>query len=303
MKGRSKSGWGAVLLLLLLPSLLFAGDEGVAATLLWTKGQEKQKLFLSWNGETLRIEQPEKRFTVLYRERDGLVTGLEGRDGVYWKFEWPKLSILLKERKAAAARYATTSNGYLGGGSDASRPADAPPPKPVPLWHYRADAENPANEHHRTDLPFFLETPLPSVGNEERNTLLLVARCAPKEIPPLTALWVRFSQAAEIIRTIAVRELSPSGLADPIASLAARQTTPLEFRVEFHQAVSESIALVAHSWKTGLALEPGRFSAPKNYRETTLTPLEDLLGTTPSETPSAPQPKMEIGPVQSESSP
>ena len=136
----------------------------------------------------------------------------------------------------------------------------------------------------------------------DKTALTLVARCAPKEIRSQTDLWLRYTQAAEVVRTVAIRELAPNGLYDAVASLAARQTTPLEFRTEFHGVVSESLVLLPDSWKSGVSVEADRFVAPKNFRETTLTTLEELLGTAPPDNspPSPPEPKPDLVPIQRE---
>jgi len=285
----------SVLVLLALPCLARAEGNAASAsaTVVWTKGQEKQRIVLTWNGEVLRIDQPEKRFAVLYRERDGLVTGLEIRDGVYWKFEWPKLEIILKERKAVAAHYAGES-GLLGEEMTKPLPAEKLPP----AWTYRPD---PANPKSLPDRPFYLETP----KERDKPGLVLVARCAPTEDKAQTALWLRFTKAADIVRTVALREAGPSGLADAVASLAEKQATPIEFRTEFHGGLIESVQLLPDSWKTGAdavdADDPGRFAPPKSFHETGLTPLEDLLGTAPAEKPSGPAPTADLNPGQSES--
>jgi len=248
-----------MVILALAPTLRAAETATMEVrTLVWYHDLEEENLNTWWDGATLRIEQPARRFILLYREKGQLFTGLETRDGLYWKFDWPVLSARLKEQ---AVRSRELKQSLLTGDGSAALMGNARPPEP---------------EKPPTDI-FWLEKDGGWSGSGSPRGVVQVDADAKAPAAEL-AFWNRFAQATDIMRTVAVREMAPGDLVGILATFPARAGSPRVLRWRRNGENAETLKLVASRVEP---LDPARFAVPPTYRESKLAAIDGIFDETP----------------------
>jgi hypothetical protein len=251
---------GFILLLLLsaVPALRAAATMEVY-TVAWYHDLTEERLTAYWDGATLRVEQPDRRFILLYREKDQLFTGLETRDAIYWKFDWPRLSAKLQEQ---AVRSRELKKSLLTGDNAAGLMGTAPHP----------EAEKPP-----ADI-FWLEKDGGWIGTGSPRGDLLVTS-DPHAPEAEAAFWSRLAQAADILRTVAVREMAPGDLLLMMKTFPARAGAPRVIRWRRNGEIAETL-----KWVDGrtVPLDPARFAVPSTYRENKLATIDGIFEDAPA---------------------
>ena len=262
------------LLLLLLAALPFparAADVVEVRTLLWQHGAERDKLVCAWDPVSgqMRVEMPDRRFGVIWREKDDFFTGLEERDAMYWEFSWPQISAAVGKHTGAASDFkepiVDASAGALG---KAPAPVTETAPSAI-LWKMKAMGDKDA-----------VWTGLVNA------TVDVEARVVPQPPAGLEMFWKRYARVADLMRLVAVREMGPGDLTPLVASfvnMPEANRSPLAL-TWINGTTPTNVVTVADS-KT-VPRDPVRFAAPSGYQKTTLSTLEGLLEEAP-----APKPK------------
>jgi len=231
--------------------------------IVWTEGMDQQTLRASWDGTTLRIDQPDDRFAVLYREKEETFIGLELRDAMDWKFNWPALREALRRQKDQSRdlqQNLVTGDNSVNLLGNIQAPSHEEPPTVV-TWQVKAGSPG---------TWAGIGSPRGTVEADTGGTF-----------PGLAAFWQRYAQAADIIRTVAVREMAPSDLLPVISTLPAGAQNVTTLRWYRNGEMAETLKVIPRTEP----LDPAKFVVPGVFRETKLSTLEGLLddGSSPSD--------------------
>lgn len=263
-----------------LPALAAAPEDGMEVrTLVWqhTASNERQKLVCFWDpvSRQMRIEMPDRRFGVIWREKDDFFIGLEERDAQYWEFDWPRIAAAVGSHTGAASDFkepiVDADAGKLG---KAPAPVTETPPSAI-VWKMKGMDDKGA-----------LWTGM--VGA----TLDVQAKVVPQPPAGLAMFWKRYARVADLMRLVAVRELGPPDLTPLVASW-----------INMPEAGRSPVAL---TWINGIAVadtltvsdsrieprDPSRFVPSPVSQKTTLSTLEGLL----EEAPAPPKRRDDDGP-------
>ncbi len=228
--------------------------------IVWTLGMDQQKLRAYWDGATLRIDQPDDRFAVLYHEKDETFIGLELRDDFDWKFNWAALQVALQRQKDQTH---DLQQNMLTGDNSVNLLGNIPAPS-----------------HEEPSTVVSWQPKAGSTGTWTGTGSLrgTVEASAGGTFPGLASFWTRYAKAADIIRTVAVREMAPSDLLPLVSALPEGARTITTLKWYRNGEMAETLQVTARSEP----LDPSHFTIPPHFRETKLSTLDGVLEEAPA---------------------
>ncbi|MEM1058256.1 MAG: hypothetical protein AAGK14_03330 [Verrucomicrobiota bacterium] len=221
--------------------------------------------------DRIRLERPHQRYTILYDAPTETYTGLELRDGKYWRFRWPEVEAAVSE---------TTRNKQLlqsmdlGGILEAeTEPAAGPSTEGLPV---------PAYQWHSTGRT---GTRLGKSVTEwigRSDTGQLITAWATREEPEgLSTLLKQLAPVNRQIQLAVVRSPLPQELFTAAEGLSAEGWVPLDVSIGGgpvegrERVVLKSISAVNAS--------PKAFSVPEGFRETDAVAMRGIFAEVPEE--------------------
>jgi len=227
--------------------------------IVWTEGMDQQKLRAYWDGATLRLDQPDDRFAVLYHDKEGTFIGLELRDAFDWKFNWPALQAALQRQKDPSRNL--QQNMLTGDNS----------------VNLLGNVEAPSHEEPTTVVTWQSKAGAPGTWTGT-GSLRGTVEADGGGAAGLATFWPRYAEVADVIRTAAVREMAPSDLLPLISALPETQRNVTTLRWYRNGEMAEELKVTARIEP----LDPTRFIIPSVFRETKLSTLEGVIDEAPA---------------------
>ncbi|MDE1171680.1 MAG: hypothetical protein PW734_10830 [Verrucomicrobium sp.] len=241
--------------------ILLAG-AGCAAPLMTTASVEcrypdsRETLELFWDGARLRIEQPSRRFGILYDTKTGDLVGLEERDAYYWKFNWPEVAAAVRKQRRGQNILDENLPGFPAasrqGGDDGRW-----------LWHFEGGDGKEKTWEAAGEGTRAVEAHIPFLNK------------ADPQAGAKLALWKRFALVSDVVRLVAMREVAPDGIEPLFNSLPADAGCPAALTWMEHGSARNTMALA--EFRADAPLKASRFEIPKSYRITDLDALDGIL--------------------------
>lgn len=218
----------------------------------------------------IRVDRPWDRFAVIYQEQGEAFTGLELRDGKYWRFRWPEVKAAVAETERAKQKL----GGMDWGDGFASYDLEQPWEKAETIPEDQYTWSNTKETATRMGLPVTKWRGKSSTGPE------ILAWAAAEGDDKLAAKLERLRRMNEPLELAAVRGFLPKSFFIAAQDLGKRGWVPLEVLIgSGPEKGRERVTLQGMAETQASA---GKFAPPSNFRETQLLALEGIFQEVPT---------------------